>query len=141
MKSDYTQILILLLIMATGIIAWLVWSAKREISDANAMFWASYSQPLFYISRTPFDDSVLAQADEAKANLLKYGNKWLNPDTDIFCWVYRSDIANTSGDFAVWDELATKRKEQAIEAFRVQKTAFSQTAAHAKFSQQTASQN
>ena len=84
MKSDYTQILILLLIMATGIIAWLVWSAKREISDANAMFWASYSQPLFYISRTPFDDSVLAQAEEAKANLLKYGNKWLNPDTDIF---------------------------------------------------------
>ena len=134
--SDYSLAFILVIAILAGIIAWMIWSAKREISDANAMFWASYSQPLFYISRTPFDESVLAQAEEAKVNLLKYGNKWINPETDIFCWVYRSDISNPSGDFAIWDELATKRKEQAIEAFRVQKTAYSQKAAHVQFSQQ-----
>lgn len=139
--SDYTQVLILLLIMAAGVIAWLVWSAKREISDAQAMFWASVSQPLFYVSRTPFDDSVVAQAEEAKVNLEKHGNKWLDPDNDIHCWVYRSDIPNPTGDFAIWDEISTKRKAEELESFRVKKTANSQTAAHVQFSQQRPSVN
>jgi len=139
--NDYTQILILLLIMAAGIIAWMIWSAKREISDAQAMFWASVSEPLFFISRHAFDFDVVERANEARAKLVEHGNKWLNPENDVRCWVYASDIANPSRDFATFHELALKRALIEMEAFRVQKTAYSQTAAYAQFSQQKASAN
>jgi hypothetical protein len=139
--NDYTQVLILLLIMAAGIIAWMIWSAKREISDAQAMFWASVSEPLFFISRHAFDFEVVAMADEARAKLAEHGNKWLDPEKDVRCWVYGSDISNPSRDFSTFHELALKRALIEMEAYRVQKTAYSQTAAHAQFSQQRASQN
>ena len=80
-------------------------------------------------------------ADEARAKLVEHGNKWLNPKDDVRCWVYGSDISNPSRDFATFQELAFKRALIEMEQFRVQKTAYSQTAAHAQFSQQKASVN
>jgi hypothetical protein len=134
--NDYTQILILGLLTAVGVIGWLVWSAKREISDAQAMFWASVSEPLFFISRHAFDFDVVERANEAREKLKEHGNRWLDPEKDVRVWVYGSDIANPSRDFSTFHELALKRALMEMEAFRVQKTAYSQTAAHVQFSGQ-----
>ena len=139
--TDYTLSFILAILCLVGIIAWMTWSAKREISDAQAMFWASVSEPLFFISRHAFDFEVVAMANEARAKLVEHGNRWLDPEKDVRCWVYGSDIANPSRDFSTFQEIALKRALIEMEAFRVQKTAFSQTAAHAQFSQQKASAN
>lgn len=134
--SDYTISFILVIAILAGIIGWMIWSAKREISDAQAMFWASVSEPLFFISRHAFDFEVVAMANDARAKLTEHGNRWLDPENDVRCWVYGSDISNPSRDFATFQELALKRALIEMEAFRVQKTAYSQKAAHVQFSQQ-----
>lgn len=109
---------------------------KHRIADGKAKFWATVSEPLFYISGDIEDETVTARAEYARQRLREHGNVFLNPDADVWEEVYGASTLTTSRDFSQWQDLVllalTKRRER----WRAEKLGYNQEAAKQQFAGQ-----
>jgi len=137
---------ILLILLLCGLFAAYVWNQRRAIADGKALWWATVSEPLHYVSDDPFDDTVAQRADAARKNLEAHGNKRLvynsqNPkDDDIWEYVYGATPQCPTRDFAQWQDWVLLDLLKRREAWRQQKAQWNQGAANVHFSGQTFAQ-
>lgn len=127
----------LLFALLIGMFGVYVWHQKRALMDADALAWATASEPFFVMSRYHGDTTVSSEAAHIREQLKKYGNKRLDPETDVWEYVYSADIHTTSRNFDVWCDLAlidiVKRREE----WRKQKAEYNPQAARQHFGGQT----
>ena len=119
-----------------------IWSQRRAIQDANAMAWATAAEPFEVISRHHADTTVSETAAYIRKQLEAHGNKYLNPETDVWEYVYSADIMTTSTtrDFQVWKDLVLKDVINRREQWRAQKMQWNAEAAKQTFAGQNTSQ-
>jgi len=75
---------------------------RRKIADGKAMFWATVSEPIEYVMDDPEDYGVTTRAANARTKLVEHGNVFLNPETDIWEYVYSADPMFPTRDFSMW---------------------------------------
>ncbi len=126
---------ILLALLAIGL--YLVWSRRRAIQDADAMAWATAAEPFEVISRHHADTTVSECAAHIRAQLAAHGNKYLNPETDVWEYVYSADAITTSRNYQVWKDLVLHDVQKRREIWREQKRQWNQDAAKVQFGGQT----
>ena len=126
---------ILLVLLAIGL--YLVWSRRRAIQDADAMAWATAAEPFEVISRHHADTTVSECAAHIRAQLAAHGNKYLNPETDVWEYVYSADAITTSRNYQVWKDLVLHDVQKRREIWREQKRQWNQDAAKVQFGGQT----
>jgi len=126
---------ILLVLLAIGL--YLVWSRRRAIQDADAMAWATAAEPFEVISRHHADTTVSECAAHIRAQLAAHGNKYLNPETDVWEYVYSADAITTSRNYQVWKDLVLHDVQKRRELWREQKRQWNQDAAKVQFGGQT----
>ena len=126
---------ILLALLAIGL--YLVWSRRRAIQDADAMAWATAAEPFEVISRHHADTTVRVCAAHIRAQLAAHGNKYLNPETDVWEYVYSADAITTSRNYQVWKDLVLHDVQKRRELWREQKRQWNQDAAKVQFGGQT----
>lgn len=110
-----------LLIFAAGLLsAYLLfkWLNDRRLDDQVAAFWANVREPLCYRSQDIEDLQVAERAENARKKLSLHGNKYLNPATDVYFWVYRSDKDDATADFMAWADLRDIQAQEIRKAFR-----------------------
>ena len=128
---------ILLLLLVCGLFAVYVWSQRRAISDGKALWWATISEPLHYVSDDPDDDNVSVRAANARAKLAAHGNKYLNPEADVWEYVYSAMPQTATRDFAAWQDYVQLDVITRREAWRAQKVQWNSEAAKQQFGGQT----
>ena len=105
--------------------------------DADALAWATASEPFFVMSRYHGDTTVSSEAAHIREQLKKYGNKRLDPETDVWEYVYGSDEKNPSRDFQVFCDLTLLEVVRRREEWRKQKAEYNPQAARQHFGGQT----
>lgn len=129
--------LILLILLFAGLFSVYAWHVNRAIQDADALAWATASEPFEVISRHHADTSVTMEAEYIRKQLKAHGNKYLNPDTDVWEYVYSASHLTTSRNFQVWKDLVLIDVQKRREAWREQKRQWNENAAKEKFGGQT----
>lgn len=129
---------ILLILLLCGLFAAYVWNQRRAIADGKAMWWATVSEPLHYVSDDPFDDTVSERAEAARKNLEAHGNKYLNREADVWEFVYSATPQTPTRDFALWQDAVALEIIKRREAWRQQKAQWNQGAANKYFAGQSA---
>ena len=132
---------ILLLLLLCGLFAAYVWNSRRAIADGKAFWWATVSEPLYYVSDDPFDDTVTERAANARKLLEAHGNKYLNREadvleSDVWEYVYGATPQCPTRDFAQWQDWVLLDILKRREAWRQQKALWNQTAANTQFAGQ-----
>lgn len=130
---------ILLTLLFAGIATVYFILQRRKIADGKAMFWATVSEPLFYISGDIKDDAVSVRAAYARAKLAEHGNVFLNPQTDVWEEVYSASPLTTSRDFSAWQDLVLLSIIKRREIWRAEKLSYNEAAAKAQFAGQVVS--
>jgi hypothetical protein len=125
----------LLFLLVIGIAA--VYFQRRKIQDADAMAWATAAEPFEVISRHHADTTVTTEAAYIREQLAAHGNKFLNPDSDVWEYVYSADVLTTSRNFQVWKDLVLIDVQKRREMWRAQKMEWNKDAAKAQFGGQT----
>ena len=110
---------------------------RRKIQDADAMAWATAAEPFEVISRHHADTTVTTEAAYIREQLAAHGNKFLNPDSDVWEYVYSADVLTTSRNFQVWKDLVLIDVQKRREMWRAQKMEWNKDAAKAQFGGQT----
>ena len=110
---------------------------RRKIQDADAMAWATAAEPFEVISRHHADTTVTTEAAYIREQLKAHGNKFLNPETDVWEYVYSADLLTTSRDFQVWKDLVLIDVQKRREMWRAQKMEWNKDAAKVQFAGQT----
>lgn len=128
---------LLLFALLIGIFAVYVWKQRREISDGKAMWWSTVCEPLAYVMDDPEDYAVTQRAENARAKLALHGNKLLNPETDVWDYVYRADPMTPTMDFSLWRDTTLLHIKQRTEAWRKQKAEYNLAEAKSKFAGQS----
>ena len=131
---------ILLILLLCGLFAAYVWNQRRAIADGKALWWATVSEPLHYVSDDPFDDTVAQRAEAARKNLEAHGNKYLNREADVWEFIYSATPQTPTRDFALWQDAVALEIIKRREAWRQQKAQWNQGAANVHFSGQTFAQ-
>lgn len=126
---------ILLILLVIGVAA--VYFQRRKIQDADAMAWATAAEPFEVISRHHADTTVTTEAAYIREQLKAHGNKFLNPDLDVWEYVYSADVLTTSRNFQVWKDLVLIDVQKRREAWRAQKMEWNASAAKQHFAGQT----
>ena len=125
----------LLFLLVIGIAA--VYFQRRKIQDADAMAWATAAEPFEVISRHHADTTVTTEAAYIREMLAAHGNKFLNPESDVWEYVYSADVLTTSRNFQVWKDLVLIDVQKRREMWRAQKMEWNQDAAKQQFGGQT----
>lgn len=128
---------ILFFLLIIGLVAVYLWHVNRVIQDADAMAWATASEPFEVISRYHADTTVTKEAAYIREQLKAHGNKYLNPANDVWEYVYSASHLTTSRDFQVWKDLVLIDVQKRREAWREQKRQWNESAAKEKFGGQT----
>lgn len=123
-----------------GCFAVYVWKTRREIADGKAAWWANVSEPRSFVSRHPFDETVSECAAEARALLAKHGNRLLNPEADVWEYVYGATPETPTRDFDLWEDTIRLAITRRREEWRKQKMEWNGEAAKVKFGGQTITQ-
>lgn len=110
---------------------------RRKIQDADAMAWATAAEPFEVISRHHADTTVTTEAAYIREQLAAHGNKFLNPDSDVWEYVYSADVLTTSRNFQVWKDLVLIDVQKRREMWRAQKMEWNKDAALQQFGGQT----
>lgn len=131
---------ILLILLFIGLAVVYIRSQQRKIADGKAMFWATVSEPMAYVMDDPEDDAVTARAANARAKLVEHGNVYLNPETEVWEYIYSADPMNPTRDFSMWQDLVVQNIKQRREAWRAQKIAWNSEAAKQQFAGQKTQQ-
>ena len=126
-----------LIALIIGIFCVVQWRQRRAISDGKAMWWATVSEPRAYISDDPFDDTVSERAANARALLKAHGNSYLNPETDVWEFVYAATPETPTRDFELWQDTVLHNIKLRREAWRQQKAQWNAEAAKQQFAGQT----
>lgn len=113
-----------------------VWLQQRKISDGKALWWATVSEPLHYVSDDPDDDNVVLRAEGAREKLRAHGNKYLNPEADVWEFVYSAMPQTATRDFAAWQDYVQLEVVKRREAWRMQKAQWNEGAAKRQFAGQ-----
>ena len=120
-----------------GLFGVYVWKQRREIADGKAMWWATVSEPIAYVSDDPFDETVTERAANACALLEAHGNGYLSRESDVWEYVYAATPQHPTRDFSLWQDLVLleiiKRREQ----WRKQKMEWNGDAGKQQFAGQT----
>ncbi len=127
---------ILLTLLFIGLFVVYVRSQNRKIADGKAMFWATISEPIAYVMDDPEDYAVTERAANARAKLVEHGNAYLNPNADVWEYVYSADPMTPTRDFAMWQDLVVQNIKQRKEAWRAQKIQYNGEAAKQQFAGQ-----
>lgn len=112
---------------------------RRKIQDADAMAWATAAEPFEVISRHHADTTVTTEAAYIREQLAAHGNKFLNPESDVWEYVYSADVLTTSRNFQVWKDLVLIDVQKRREMWRAQKMEWNKDAARQQFGGQTIS--
>ena len=136
-----TNSTILLILLLCGLFAAYVWNNRRAIANADAMAWATAAEPFEVISRHHADTTVSSEATNIRQQLKAHGNKYLDPETDVWEYVYSADALTTSRDFQVWKDLVLIDVQKRREAWREQKRQYNQNAAKVHFAGQKIFEN
>ena len=126
---------VLLLALVIGIAA--VYFQRRKIADGRALWWATVSEPLCYVSDDPDDTDVSVRAANARAKLEAHGNNYLRPESDVWEYVYSATPETPTRDFSAWQDWAQMDILKRREAWRQQKAQWNQDAAKQTFAGQT----
>ena len=116
---------------------------RQKIQDGKALFWATVSEPLHYVSDDPDDDMVTTRAANARAKLDAHGNAYLkynspNPkDDDIWDYVYGATPECPTRDFSQWQDWVVIHVAKRREMWRQQKAGWNDGAAKQQFGGQT----
>lgn len=110
---------------------------RRKIQDADAMAWATAAEPFEVISRHHADTTVTTEAAYIREQLAAHGNKFLNPDSDVWEYVFSADVLTTSRNFQVWKDLVLIDVQKRREMWRAQKMEWNKDAAKQQFGGQT----
>lgn len=127
---------ILLFLLLFGLFAAYILRNRRKIQDADAMAWATAAEPFVVISRHHADTTVTETAAYMRAQLTAHGNRYLNPETDVWEYVYSADALTTSRNFQTWLDLVLIDSQRRREAWREQKRQWNPDAAKAHFAGQ-----
>lgn len=119
-----------------GIFAVYVWRQRRTISDGKALWWATVSEPIAYVSDDPFDETVTERAANARALLEAHGNQYLNRETDVWEFVYAATPQTPTRDFSLWQDIVRLEIIKRREAWRQQKAQWNEGAAKQQFAGQ-----
>ncbi len=114
-----------------------IYLRRRKIQDADAMAWATAAEPFEVISRHHADTTVTTEAAYIREQLAAHGNKFLNPDSDVWEYVYSADVLTTSRNFQVWKDLVLIDVQKRREMWRAQKMEWNKDAALQQFGGQT----
>ncbi len=126
-----------LLILIMVIVLAALYFRNRKIQDADAMAWATAAEPFEVISRHHADTTVSECAAHIRAQLAAHGNKYLDPEKDVWEYVYSADALTTSRNFQVWKDLVLIDVQKRRELWREQKRQWNQDAAKVQFGGQT----
>lgn len=124
----------LLLIIVIGIAA--LYFKNQKIKDGKDLWWATVSEPLYYVSDDPFDSTVSERAINAKRLLKAHGNGYLNTENDVWEYVYGATPECPTRDFSQWQDWALLAITKRREAWRQQKAGWNSEAAKVHFSGQ-----
>lgn len=124
----------LLFLLVIGIAA--VYFQRRKISDGRALWWATVSEPLFYVSDDPDDLDVSARAANARAKLQAHGNNYLK-DSEVWEYVYSATPETPTRDFSQWQDWAQLDILKRRAEWRQQKANWNADAAKQTFAGQT----
>ncbi len=133
---------ILLTLLFVGIATVYFILQRRKIADGKAMFWATVSEPIHYVSDDPDDDAVTSRAANAREKMKAHGNVYLRFDSedpkndDIWVYVYGATPETPTRDFSQWQDWAQMDILKRREAWRQQKANWSPDAARQVFSGQ-----
>lgn len=119
-----------------GLFATYVWRQRRTLADGKAMWWATVSEPRAYVSDDPFDDTVSQRAANARTLLEAHGNKYLDPQRDVWEFVYAATPQTPTRDFELWQDTVFQEIQKRREAWRQQKAGYNQEAAKQHFAGQ-----
>lgn len=119
-----------------GLFATYVWRQRRTLADGKAMWWATVSEPRAYVSDDPFDDTVSQRAANARALLEAHGNKYLDPQRDVWEFVYAATPQTPTRDFELWQDTVYQEITKRREAWRQQKAGYNPGAAKQHFAGQ-----
>ena len=123
------------LLLSTLFVAYIIMQ-RRKIADGKAMFWATVSEPIEYVMDDPEDYGVTARAANARAKLVEHGNVFLNPETDIWEYVYSADPMFPTRDFSMWKDLVNQNVTKRREMWRKEKAGYNEGAAKEQFAGQ-----
>jgi len=137
---------ILLFGLLLGLFGAYVLSNRRKIADGMALWWATVSEPIFYVSGDPFDETVSQRAANARALLETHGNGYLKynspdpKDDDVWEYVYSATPETTTRDFSQWQDWVLLDVIKRREAWRQKKAEYNLNAAKQRFAGQTITQ-
>jgi len=114
-----------------------IYLRRRKIQDADAMAWATAAEPFEVISRHHADTTVTTEAAYIREQLAAHGNKFLNPETDVWEYVFSADVLTTSRNYQVWKDLVLIDVQKRREMWRAQKMEWNKDAALQQFGGQT----
>lgn len=121
-----TEILLLLL-LAVGVTAYLLGYSRREseAETADKISVANEREPLIFEQQFGTTENKLLTIEQAKkaVELLKlYGNKYIHPGIfphgDVHLWIHDSDTVNRVADFAEWRFNNGMRRVRLLSEFR-----------------------
>ena len=128
---------LLLILLIIGVFTAYIWSLRRAIDDGKTRWWAEVSEPRSFVSRHPFDETVSECAAEARKLLEVHGNVYLNPEVDVWEYVYGATPEIPTRDFDIWEDTVRLAITKRREAWRQQKAGWNQDAAKVQFGGQT----
>jgi hypothetical protein len=126
---------ILLSIIVIGLAA--VYFKNRAIKDGKDLWWATVSEPLYYVSDDPFDSTVSERAANARQLLEAHGNGYLSRENDVWEYVYGATPECPTRDFSQWQDWVLLVIIKRREAWRQQKAGWNADAAKQQFGGQT----
>lgn len=97
------------------------------------MAWATAAEPFDVFSRHHADTTVTSEAAHIREQLKSHGNKYLDPETDVWEYVYSADSLTTSRNFQVWKDLVLIDIQKRREMWREQKRQWNEAAAKSHF--------
>ena len=125
-----------LIALIVGVFAVYVWKQRRKVSDGKAFWWANVCEPIFYVSGDPFDETVTQRAATARALLEAHGNGYLNPETEVWEYVYSATPETATRDFSRWQDWVLLNVTRRREEWRQRKAENNQRAAEQMFAGQ-----
>lgn len=134
---------ILIIALLIGVFGVYVWKSQRAIADGEAFWYATVSEPIHFVSDTPFDKMVRDRADEARAKLKEHGNTNLKYDSedpdksDIWLYVYGATPECPTRDFGFWQDFVQLELLKRRAEWRQKKANWNKEAAQDRFGGQT----
>jgi len=122
-----------LFMLVICILCVVIWRNRRTVSDGKALWWATVSEPIAYVSDDPFDETVTERAANARALLEEHGNQYLNQDTDVWEFVYAATPQTPTRDFSLWQDIVRLEIIKRREVWRQQKAEWNGQAAKEHF--------